>query len=256
MADIPQAGAIAGAHWPKGGSGQGFGRRGGRRTAYEQAGDLGPEERVLRPGFSIDIQGLNFTALPEKVQEVLTELMGEIEGLHVDLQVAEGRIAYLEQMVDQHAFMPVLNRRAILRDLAGMARNRDSGVVQDQAEPVGMAVLLYMANFDSLMRRLGLAAAEKALIHLARQMAGAVRASDRVGSVGGACLLAIMPTASRQGATHKMDRFLAVLAQRPLTVGGVVVTLEVFSAVVPVFPGDDPEVLLAEADSIIRQGRI
>jgi diguanylate cyclase (GGDEF)-like protein len=260
MPDIPRASAAGGVTWGQKHPGQkNQGQKnqgsGGQRSPYAAAAYGEADHLGHGPDWAIDVQGLNFAALPPEVQQVITTLMGEVEALTSALHVAQGRIGYLEQMVDQHAFMPILNRRAILRELAQLSRQPNQGGVQDQAQPVGAAVLLYLENFETLMRRWGLADAEKALIHLSRQLAGSVRASDRVGSVGGAALLAVMPTALQQGVRHKMDSFLAILAQRPLNLGPKILELEVRSAVVEVFAGDDPEDVLALADDAIRHAR-
>lgn len=255
MPDIPQAGAAGGVVWGQKQPGQQNPGGGGRRHPYATVAYGGAGRLDHGPDWAIDVQGLNFAALAPDVQQVVTRLMAEVEGLSSELHVAQGRIGYLEQMVDQHAFMPVLNRRAILRELAQLARQSDQGVAQDQAQPVGAAALFYLENFEALLRRWGLADAEKALIHLARQLAGSVRASDRVGSVGGAALLVVMPTGLREGVKRKIDGFLAVLAQRPLSLGYATLQLAVRSAVVEVFPGDDPEAVLAQADDAIRQAR-
>lgn len=251
MADIPQAEPTTPPLWPKDGYGGGH-SRGRQRNPYGSGLSDVEDETGFHPHDAVDVHGLNFSALPPEVQQVLETLMGEIEGLHQEVRHAEGRIGYLEQMVDQHAFMPILNRRAIMRELSWVAGGNPEGGQIDQGVPVGVLGFLYMLNFENLRQHFGLMVAEKALTHLARQLAGLIRTTDRVGSVGGAGMALVMPGADLDGVRQKLDQFLTVLSERPLALETASVPLDVRAGLVCIYEGDDPESLLAEADSLLR----
>ena len=51
------------------------------------------------------------------VHEALTLLFNEYDSVRWDLQVSEGRTAHLQDPLDRHDYLPVLNRRALLRQI-------------------------------------------------------------------------------------------------------------------------------------------
>src|ERR1700733_13236179 len=66
------------------------------------------------------VGGVPEVELTPNVVRALTALMAQGEQLRHELEDAPSRIAYLEKLVDEDPLMPVVNRRAFLRELSRM----------------------------------------------------------------------------------------------------------------------------------------
>jgi len=217
-----------------------------QRSGRSSGGAFGQGQAHDDPVDAVSVHGLDPQALSPEVRAVLEELLGEVQGLHAEVERAQHRARYLEQLADRHAYLPVLNRRALVR--------RIDTFLQEQAAQgmPGALALFYLDNFEDIRRRHGLDEAEKALVHMARQVAGAVRAADVVGSVGGAGLAVLMLSGALDTVRGKVDRLARVIEARPLDHGHEQVPLRVGAAVVPLEAGDTAEAALGAADARLR----
>lgn len=251
MSEIPRSQATGPVSWPHQHGG------GSRRSPYEQyshaAGERHGEDdsSAMMPTDAVSRLGRGFEDLPAAARDLVHALIAEHDTLRQSLLQAEGRVAFLEALSDEHAYMPILNRRALLREISVFTHQPQP--FSDETESIGAVVLFYLMNFEKLHRSVGLIEAEEALIHLARQLAGAVRASDRVGSVGGAGVMVMMAGASSAMAHEKASALQQVLGMRALTLRGVFVPLDVQVAVFPLRAGDEGEEVLASVDALLRE---
>ena len=78
-------------------------------TAPERAG------RTLRDTTSI--MGIPAEELSPRVQQAVTTLMAEVDQLKRDLENSKKRLRETEDMADQDPLLPMLNRRAFVREL-------------------------------------------------------------------------------------------------------------------------------------------
>lgn len=213
-------------------------RRGGRRRHGEgHGGHRHPDD-----GDQVSLQGLDPAELSPQLQSVINGLAQELDALRWRLQQAEKRQEYLEDLADQDAWLPALNRRAFLRKLGLFLEHAGSQGVQ------GAIAVIYLDNFEDLRREHGLAAAMEALRHLTRQAGGALRAADVLGAIGGAGVAALMTTAHPEGARAKLERLMATVASRPLTIGGASLHLTPVAVLQPLHVGEDAETALLEAE--------
>lgn len=217
----------------------------GRRGHQHHREDRRGGHRDTDAGDHISVHGLDPERLTPQVRTVIDDLAGELEATRWRLQQAEKRQAFLEDLADQDAWLPALNRRAFLRDLGVFLDHAGSTGVQ------GAVALLYLENFEDLRRVHGLSAAREALRHLARQVGGALRAADVVGAVGGAGLAVLMTTADPEGARAKLERLTAAVAARPLTLGGALLTLRPVAVLHTLDEGESAETALAEAEALL-----
>ena len=64
--------------------------------------------------------GIPEAELTPSVREGLSKLMAEVERLRQDNEEKDRRISYLERLADEDPLMPILNRRAFVRELSRM----------------------------------------------------------------------------------------------------------------------------------------
>ena len=246
--------------WQRGDGGSQRGRR-RRAGGYDEEGRRPDQGGGYghAPADTFSISGLGHEDLSPRVQALLAELGTEIERLRFEVERLKHRQEILEDLADQHAYLPVVNRRAFLRELGLFLAH----LPQKQVESV--LALFYLENFEALHHDVGLHAAEEAMVHMARQVTGAVRASDTVGSVGGPALAVLMVSATPDGAMTKAESLAATINARPLTRpplpdtpegeerhGSGVITLHVICAITPLDPLDSAEAALERADTLLR----
>ncbi|MGH7090246.1 MAG: hypothetical protein ACREFQ_15225, partial [Stellaceae bacterium] len=79
-----------------------------------------PAETVAGPQDTVAVGGIPEVELTANVRRAFTALMAEVAQLRRQLDEAHSRIAYLEKLVDEDPLMPVVNRRAFVRELTRM----------------------------------------------------------------------------------------------------------------------------------------
>jgi diguanylate cyclase (GGDEF)-like protein len=176
----------------------------------------------------------------------------EIERLRAEVEALRLRAEAAEAAADHDVLTPALNRRGFVAAMKGaMAYCQRHGVP---------AVLLYLDldGFKGVNDRLGHAAGDAALVHVARLLLANLRESDAVGRLGGDEFALLMLNAGLEEGREKARRLAAALEAQPFEWEGRSAGLG-GSFGVRAFAGqDDPEVWLAEADAAMwvrKKGR-
>jgi two-component system, cell cycle response regulator len=206
------------------------------RTAVvliEPAG-LEPEAAVaaMRQGVQ------DFLVEPVADGEVLTRV--EAAARTKDLQqelVAQGM--RLESLLREDALTGLLNRRAILAQLAGTV----SGA-RRHGHPLSVA-MVDLDGFKAINDEHGHAAGDAVLVSAVRAMRAHLRAEDQLGRLGGEEFLVLLPDTRSDAATHVAEKLREEVAAAP---GPVPVTCSIGVAT---WDGETPELLLRRADEAL-----
>lgn len=176
----------------------------------------------------------------------------EIERLRAEVETLRRRAEAAEAAADHDVLTPALNRRGFIA-----AMKSAMAFCQRHEVP---AVLLYLDldGFKGVNDRLGHAAGDAALVHVAEMMRAKLRESDAVGRLGGDEFGLLMLNAGLEEGREKARRLAAALEQTPFEWEGQAAGLG-GSFGVRAFAGHtDPEVWLAEADAAMwvrKKGR-
>ena len=153
------------------------------------------------------------------------------------------RLSEVELLADRDPMLPLLNRRAFVRELGrALAVSRRYG---DEA------ALVYL-DMDGLKRindAHGHAAGDAALAAVAATLVESVRESDLVGRLGGdefAVLLARAPLGEAHG---KAQALVQAVSDAPLVFEGCAIPLSVSAGVRPLDPQATAAELLAQSDA-------
>jgi diguanylate cyclase (GGDEF)-like protein len=169
-------------------------------------------------------------------------LFSEIQRLREELDQTRRRIGQLEQLSDQDGLLPLINRRAFLREL--------SRVIAFVARYQAPACLLYFdvndlkAINDGFGHRVG----DAALRRVAACLLGNVRSSDVVGRLGGDEFGVILAQADSAVAATKARQLADLIAANPLDWGGQSIGLAAAYGVRELDGGDLVEAVLDAAD--------
>lgn len=189
------------------------------KPAKDMAGALGIPEAELTP----------------RVSEVIRGLTAEIGHLRA-------RLESLETVADQDSLLPILNRRAFVREIGRLL------AFGDRYEMTSSLVYFDLNDLKTINDTDGHAAGDAALGHVAGVLIGHVRKTDVIGRLGGDEFGVILPKADSVLADKKARELVRLLAAHPFLWGGKVRTLSVSYGVHTFEKGDDPEKAIAAAD--------
>lgn len=189
------------------------------------------------------IMGVPQAELTPNVQRALLSLMGEVDQLRKDTERLRGRVRELESLADHDVLLPVLNRRAFLREVS-----RALALAERHNAP---SALLYLDlnGFKEINDTFGHAAGDAALHHVAAQLSAHVRETDAVGRLGGDEFGVVLTLTGPDGADAKARELVQMLETVPFSHGGRELHVGVAWGAYPLQAGRNAEEAMAEADA-------
>jgi diguanylate cyclase (GGDEF)-like protein len=211
-----------------------------RRRALAQAG---AQLRSTAPVDSAEFLGISEVEMTPAVSAAVQSLLSEIDDLRGEVGRLKGRLAEVEDLADRDALTPLLNRRALLREL---------GRIRTFAQRYGSPASLVYFDLDDLKGvndRLGHAAGDAALKAVAERLLENVRESDIVGRMGGDEFAVILAQADHATAEAKAASLARAIEAEPLQFGDWSAPLHISWGVREITQDIEPEALVAEADA-------
>ena len=210
-----------------------------RRRALAQAG------AAVRaaPADKADFLGISEAELTPAVKGAVQTLLTEIDDLRGEVGRLKTRLAEAEEIADRDALTPLLNRRALVREL---------GRIRTFAQRYGSAASLVYFDLDDLKSvndRFGHAAGDAALTAVAERLQANVRDSDIVGRMGGDEFAVILVQADQATAEAKASSLARAIEAEPLRFGDWTAPLHVSFGVCEISQDADPEAIVAQADA-------
>jgi len=181
------------------------------------------------------VLGIPSAELTPRVEEALTFVMREFD-----------RIADLQNTVEMHPVLPVLNRRGVTRHLV-LVLERAATTRTDNA-----FVCFCLREGAAIRRRHGEAAARDALVNAIQIIGANLRASDFIGALGGYDLGVLLTLADAAAAEEKAEIIAEDLAAARLVWEHAALDLGVDWGLHVLRPGDAPEGIIAAADVDLR----
>jgi diguanylate cyclase (GGDEF)-like protein len=212
-----------------------------RRRALVQAG--AQVAQPAAPADSAAFLGLTEADLTPAIRAALATLLGEIDDLRGEVGRLKRRLEESEALADKDPLTPLLNRRALLREL---------GRVRTFSQRYGApASLVYfdLDGFKSVNDRYGHAAGDAALAAVAERLLAQVRQSDIVARMGGDEFAVILVQADQAIAEAKARALAHAIEREPIKFGDWTAPLHISYGVRQISPELDPEALVAQADA-------
>ena len=188
------------------------------------------------------IMGIPAAELTAKVQEALSIIMAEFDRVRGELDHTKKHAHYLGELADRQPFLPVMSRRALLRELSRVLTHAE------RTETNNSFLYLDITNFEDIKRTLGRAAAEAALVHAARVLGEALRGSDFLGGLEGNDLGVILTVTEGAAAVEKTEELVAALARQPFEWQARTIHLAVAWGLHPFAEGESVDDVLEAAD--------
>jgi len=212
-----------------------------RRRALAHAGAQATASTA--PKDSAGFLGLAAAELTPAVSQALAILLGEIDDLRGEVARLKARLAEAEGLADRDALTPLLNRRALLREL-----NRVRTFAQRYGAPASL-VYFDLDGFKAVNDRFGHAAGDAALQAVAQRLVAQVRESDVVARMGGDEFAVILVQADEATAYAKAQSLARSVEGAPVQFGDWSAPLHLSFGVAPVAYDAEPEAIVAAADA-------
>ncbi len=227
-----------------------------RRDSVKAASKSGANASTAAPAGaqasrdSASIMGVPEAELTPNVQRALLSLMGEVDQLRKETEALRAKIRDLESLADHDVFLPVLNRRAFLREVSkalALAERHDAP-----------SALLYMDlnGFKKINDTHGHAAGDTALRQVAELIAAHVRETDAVGRLGGDEFGVVLTLTPAAAAERKAEELAETIASTPILHEGVELRLGAAWGVRALDASVDVETAMAEADAAMYARKI
>ena len=191
---------------------------------------------------SASVLGIPESEFTPRVRDAIMNLMGEVENLRRELSSTKARLEDVEKAADQDGMLPLLNRRAFVRELtlyiafAGRYNTPASLVYFD---------LNYLKKTND---ELGHAAGDAVLAHFSQVLSDHVRDSDSVGRLGGDEFGVLLSHANQEQASKKADALAEALKASPTQWNGHSIPVSFAYGAFALKSGDNPDAAMARAD--------
>jgi diguanylate cyclase (GGDEF)-like protein len=209
------------------------------RTAVKESPAPAPAAAIPD---NLSVMGIPEAELTPKVRAAIVALMGEVDRLRRELEHSKKKFDELERFANLDPLVPVLNRRAFVRELSRIISFADRYKMS--------ASLIYfdLNNFKEVNDRLGHGAGDEALKQVAEIISTNVRESDAVGRLGGDEFGVVLANANDDVTQKKAESLAELIEKASITWNGVPIKLSLAYGIYTFRPGEDPAEALAHAD--------
>jgi diguanylate cyclase (GGDEF)-like protein len=203
-----------------------------------------------QPGADVTaIMGIPENEFTPRVRAAIMTLMAEVDRLRQDLESTKSKLDALQSQADRDVLLPVLNRRAFVRELSRMlAFSERYGV------PVAL-IYMDLNGFKPVNDGYGHAAGDAALIHICEILTHNIRESDILGRLGGDEFGLILPKADMDTAQRKALSLHDRLRDRPFAWQGVVLPVSFAHGVTVMQAGQTASDAIAAADQAMYRAK-
>jgi diguanylate cyclase (GGDEF)-like protein len=188
------------------------------------------------------VLGIPDAEFTPRVRDAIMGLMGEVDTLRRELSQTRARLDEVEKTADQDGMLPLLNRRAFVRELT-----RYIAFTGRYNTP---AALIYfdLNHLKKTNDTLGHAAGDAVLSHFADVLLAHVRDSDCVGRLGGDEFGVLLSHADQEQALKKADLLARALEASPTLWNGHSIPVSFAYGAFDLKSGDNPDTAMARAD--------
>jgi diguanylate cyclase (GGDEF)-like protein len=208
-------------------------------AAYASRIDIRALDEQVLPPIELGIPEAEFTP---RVRDAIVAFLREMDGLSQELTQARTRLDEVERAADQDHMLPVLNRRAFVREL-----NRSIAAVTRYHTP---AALIYfdLNQLKQTNDTLGHAAGDAMLGQFAKVLLAHVRESDSVGRLGGDEFAILLTHANRDQALKKANQLALAAERNPAQWNGHAIPISFAYGAFEIQEGARAEAAIAQAD--------
>jgi diguanylate cyclase (GGDEF)-like protein len=212
-------------------------------TAYARAANtVVPASEGDKVAPAAEVLGIPDEEFTPRVRDAIMGLMQEVDSLRRELTKTKARLDEMEKTADQDQLLPILNRRAFVRELT-----RHIAVTGRYKTPASL-VYFDMNFLKKVNDEHGHAAGDAVLMNFSQVLTANVRGSDTVGRLGGDEFGVLLSHATQDQALKKADRLAEALRASPTEWEGGTIPASFSYGAFEVKAGDNADIAMARAD--------
>lgn len=188
------------------------------------------------------VLGIPERELTPKVRAAIATLAGELDAQRAELETIRARLETAERSADQDQLLPLLNRRAFVRELT-----RHISLADRYGTPSSL-IYFDLNHFKLVNDAHGHAGGDEVLRQFASVLVTNVRDTDIVGRLGGDEFAILLSHADQAQAHKKADQLAEQVRTTPPTWNGTTIQLSFAYGAFELKAGDNPETAMARAD--------
>ena len=216
-------------------------------AAYARAVEAAPAAAAVDAVLPASILGIPETEFTPKVRDAIMGLMTEVDNLRRELTDTRKRLDEVEKAADRDALLPLLNRRAFVRELT-----RYISFAGRYNTPASL-IYFDLNHLKKTNDSLGHAAGDAVLAHFTQVLTAHVRESDCVGRLGGDEFGVLLSHANQEQAQKKADSLAKALEASPTKWNGNIIPISFAYGAFELKSGDNPDVAMARADQAMYE---
>ena len=188
------------------------------------------------------VLGIPEAEFTPRVRDAIMGLMSEVDSLRRELSQTRARLDEVEKTADQDQMLPLLNRRAFVRELT-----RYIAFTGRYNTPASL-IYFDLNHLKQTNDTLGHAAGDAVLTQFANVLLAHVRDSDCVGRLGGDEFAMLLSHATQDQALKKADVLAAAVQTSPAQWNGHAIPVSFAYGAFELKPGDNADWRIARAD--------
>ncbi|HJW40185.1 MAG TPA: GGDEF domain-containing protein [Rhizomicrobium sp.] len=194
------------------------------------------------PATAASVLGIPENEFTPRVSDAIVMLMGEVDSLRQELSGMRDRLEKAEKNADQDHLVPLLNRRAFVRELT-----RYIAFAGRYGTPSSL-IYFDLNGFKAINDAIGHAGGDAVLKNFAAVLAANVRDSDCIGRLGGDEFGVLLSHADQAKAHKKADILAEKLRAAPTSWNGKSIQISFAYGAFELKAGDDADLAMARAD--------
>jgi diguanylate cyclase (GGDEF)-like protein len=212
-------------------------------AAYARRIDAAATVEAAAPvAATASVLGIPESEFTPRVRDAVMTLMGEVDSLRRELQQTRVRLEEVEKTADQDQLLPLLNRRAFVRELT-----RYIAFAGRYGTPASL-IYFDLDGFKQINDTYGHPGGDAVLAHFAQILSDNVRDSDVVGRLGGDEFGILLSHANQQQAHAKADLLASKLHASPAQWRGTPIASSFSYGAFELKAGDNADIAMARAD--------
>jgi len=215
----------------------------GDASKASAGGSASSTSSLSAPRDAAQIMGVPENELTPNVQRALLGLMGEVDQLRKDTERLRSRVRELESLADHDVLLPVLNRRAFVREVSRAL------ALAERHEAPSALVYFDLNGFKDVNDNYGHAAGDTALHHVAATLTANLRETDSVGRLGGDEFGVVLTLTTVAQAEHKANELANAIENTAFVHDGIELNINAAWGVHPLQAGVNVDAAMAQADA-------
>jgi len=201
-----------------------------------------PVTAVTEVTATASVMGIPESEFTPRVRDAIMTLMHEVDRLRREVEQTRARLEDLAKAADQDMLLPILNRRAFVREVS-----RFIGFSERYGTP---SSLLYfdLDNFKAVNDAYGHAAGDAVLRHFSELITSQIRDTDVLARIGGDEFAVILTHVTLEQATKKGISLSQKLRENPPKWEGKEIELSFSCGAYELHAGIDPDNAISHAD--------